>query len=263
MPETPLHPDHDALRDLLTEAGRFALSHRDDTRVERKPDGSLVSDVDRTLDARIAAGLRERFPGTGVRGEEGAHQTGEAGTFFVDPVDGTHAFLQGLAYWGPTVGLVRDDELVLGALYLPVLDQFFFAARGHGAWRNGEPLPGPDRRQRTGDRVLFAPSRIHDAPAGLWDGKVRVLGSTAAHLALVASGAGSATLVPSWNLWDVGCGALLISESGGSLCGLDGGPVDLVRGPPGLPFLAGASTALSDVVTAVRHQQESSSDARP
>lgn len=262
MHEPSPHPDHDALRDLLTEAGRFALSRRGGTIVERKADGTLVSDVDRTLDARIAEGLRARFPDVGVRGEEGADRDGPAGTFFIDPVDGTHAYLQGLAYWGPTVTLVRDGALVLGALYLPVLDQFFFAADGAGAWRNGERLPGPDQREQTGDRVLFAPSRIHDAPAGLWPGKVRVLGSTAAHLALVASGAGSATLVPSWSLWDVGCGALLVTESGGALSGLDGEEVDLVRGPKGLSFLAGAPTALGDVVRAVRRQQGSSRDAR-
>ncbi|MCA9566444.1 MAG: inositol monophosphatase [Myxococcales bacterium] len=257
-----IHPAHDALREILVDAGRYALAGRQEADVEWKEDGSPVTSVDRELDARIAEGLARAFADAGVRGEEGAHEEGPGGTFYVDPIDGTRAFMQGLAYWGPTVALVRGGQLELGALYLPMLDDWWFAARGAGAWRNGERLTGPATRGRRRDRILFAPSRIHDAPPGLWPGKVRVLGSAAAHLALVAAGSGSAALIPEWSLWDVGCGALLVTESGGVLCGLDGSAVDLVGGERGLPFLAGAPTALQDVVQGLRGHQGSAEDAR-
>jgi myo-inositol-1(or 4)-monophosphatase len=250
----PLPTHHDVLLDLLRDAGRYAVAHRDTAEAEWKADGSPVTAVDRHLDATLAAGLVDRFPGVGVCGEEGARIEGQ-GTFHVDPVDGTRAYLQGLAHWGPTVCLEEDGALVLGAFYMPLLDTYFYAERGRGAWCDGKPVAGPSLQSRVRDRILFAPSRIHDAPRGLWRGKVRVLGSAAAHLALVAAGAGAAALLPTWSLWDVGCGVLLITESGGVLSGLDGRPVDVVGGERGLPFLAGAPTALQDVVAAwTRHQ---------
>lgn len=255
------HPAHDVLRELLVAAGRRALQLQKHAQAEIKPDGSPVTAVDRELDEALAAGLMSAFPGVGVCGEEGARATGTNGCFWIDPIDGTGSYLQGLAYWGPTVCLVENGELSLGALYLPMLDQFWFAARGAGAWRDGERLPHLTEPEADDERILFAPSRMHVAPRGLWSGRLRVFGSTAAHLALVAGGAGAATLVPRWKLWDVGCGALLVTETGGVLSDLDGSPVDLVNGPPALPFIAGAPTALHDIVAAARDWR-GSNDAR-
>lgn len=234
----------EALQALLLAAGRMALDAQVGVAWASKADGSPVSEADKAIDAFLAEGLTEAFPGMGVVGEEGASRQGEKGTFFVDPIDGTEAYLQRLAQWGPTVTAVIDGRVDFGAFYAPAVDEFWFVARGHGAWRNGVRLPmlsdaGPAQKQ-----VIFVPSRFHQGPRVDWKGKVRALGSTAAHLAHVAGGAGVAAIIPKWSLWDVGCGALMIEEVGGKVCGFDGRPVDLVAGPVGLPLLAGASTAL-------------------
>ncbi len=248
-------PAHDTLRAILVEAGRYAQLHRGDAQVERKTDGSVVSSVDRLLDARLAAALRSAFPGVGLCGEEGSQQRGR-GVFYIDPIDGTHAWLNGLAYWGPTVAYAEDGILRFGAFYLPDLDTYWFAGRGEGAWRNGVPIVPRRHPSSAHQRVLFAPSRIHRAPFP-WTGKIRVLGSTAAHLALVATGAGACAFIPRWSPWDVGCGALLVTESGGVLSGLDGATVDLVGGVSHPPFLAGEPDAVQEVVRAFRDHEGS------
>lgn len=234
----------DLLHELLRRAGRMALQAQIGAVARVKSDGSPVTDADKAIDAWFAEALPDAFPGMGVVGEEGAAIAGQRGTFHVDPIDGTQAYLQRLAYWGPTVTAVVEGELAFGAFYAPALDEYWFVARGFGAWRNGVRLPQLPDPGSPRDQVLFAPSRFHQGPRVGWPGKVRALGSTAAHLAHVASGAGAATIVPKWSLWDVGCGALMIDEVGGRVCAIDGGPIDLVRGPVGLPFIAGASTAL-------------------
>lgn len=234
------------LEDLLRRAGRIALDAQSTSKSERKLDGSPVTEADREVDAFLAQVLPEAFPGCGVRGEEGARVLGGP-TFYVDPIDGTRSYLQRLAYWGPTVCLVRDGELLLGAFYVPVVDEYWFAARGYGAFRGDERLTMPEPPAPT-ERVLFAPSRFHQGPLE-WTGRIRALGSAAAHLAHVAAGAGAIALIPKWKLWDVGCGALLVQEAGGVLSDLQGVPLDRNLSAPDLPFMAGASSALQQLRT--------------
>ena len=113
-----------------------------------------------------------------------------------------------------------------------------------GAWRNGQRLePAWPDMVRSWD-ALYAPSRFHRARRHIpWPGKVRALGSSAAHLAQVAAGGGLATVIPRWQLWDVGCGALLLEEVGGVLRTLDSRPFDPLA-QPNTPFIAGAPAAI-------------------
>ncbi len=262
-PESSFDVEHarTRLHELLSRAGRRALDRQRRVEITIKDDGSPVTGVDASLDAWLAEQLPEAFPGTGVIGEEGASEGAEqgSGTFYVDPIDGTQSYIDGLPYWGPTVTLVRGGRVVVGAFYVPPLDEFWFGAPGVGAWRNGRSLAGRLRAVDEGDahwgpkkQVLFVPSRFHRGPRVAWPGKVRSFGSTAAHLALVAAGAGVAAIVPRWELWDVGCGVALIREAGGVIRGLDGAPVDVVNGPRGLPFVAGASSAVSTLVEQIQ-----------
>jgi fructose-1,6-bisphosphatase/inositol monophosphatase family enzyme len=94
------------------------------------------------------------------------------------------------------------------------------------------------------DDLLFVPSRFHRRGPVRWRGKVRALGSSAAHLCHVAGGAGLAAIVPKWNLWDVGAGTILLREVGGEVWDFEGRPFAPESVAEGLPLVAGAPTAL-------------------
>ncbi len=200
--------------------------------------------ADREVEALLTEALVREFPGTGVVGEEGARVPG-ADRWYIDPIDGTTAFTQGLAHWGPTVCLVRDGQLALGAFYVPRLGEYWFAERGAGAWLGDDRLRSPDPGTVDNQDALFAPSNFHRRSPVPWPGKIRALGSSAAHLALVAAGGGLATVIPKWGLWDVGCGVLLMEEAGRRVCDAAGREVDVASCRTGLPILGGASTALN------------------
>ena len=76
-----------------------------------------------------------------------------------------------------------------------------------------------------------------------WPGKVRALGSTAAHLAHTASGDAAATVIAQWEIWDVGCGILLIHEAKRKVVDLTGRLFDPMD-EPRHPFIAGAPEAI-------------------
>lgn len=199
-----------------------------DAPIEAKADGSVVTEADRACEAVLVEGLQRYFPGYGIVGEEGAAFEGDLGTWYVDPIDGTSSFTSELAYWGPSVGLVKNGDLEVGALCLPRLSEFWYAERGAGAWRNSTRLSPPKMQPLHSNAIAFFPSRFHRAGPIPWIGKTRAIGSAAAQLALVAGGSGCATIIPRWSLWDVSAGALMIRESGRVLIGLDGEPFDPV-----------------------------------
>lgn len=240
-------PLRDELQSILLEAGRVALSWFGRVSPEAKADGTPVTEADRAVEEVIARGLGAAFPGESVRSEEGLRVDGAPGSpcWYVDPIDGTGAFVSQLAYWGPTVCRVVDGALQAGAFYVPRLGELWFAEAGGGAWRDGRRLGPPPAADGIGPNdILFVPSRFHRRQPVPWPGKVRALGSSAAHLAHVAAGGGLAAFVPKWNLWDVGCGALLLQETGRVICSADGEGVRPERVTPGLPLLAGAPGAL-------------------
>jgi myo-inositol-1(or 4)-monophosphatase len=245
---------NDALHALLVEAGQAALRRFRNAPVRWKADGTEVTDADRESEAVLVAGIERLWPEAGIVSEEGARRESSdvrGDVWYLDPIDGTSAFLDGLAHWGPTVCLVRDGELTAGALWFPRLNEFWYAERGAGAWRDGQRLapadPGPPGRHHS----LYLPSRYHRRMPFAWPGKVRALGSSAAHLAQVAAGGGVGTIIPSWQLWDVGCGILLIEEAGRVVIGLDGGSVDPLA-TPGQPFVAGAPTAAASLLASIQ-----------
>lgn len=237
------------LEQVLRQAGGASLRHPGRHVRRLKGDGSEVTDADSDAENVIADGLRAHFPQAAVVGEEGTRFEGSHGCWYIDPIDGTSAYADGLAYWGPTVTWMMEGRYQIGAFYLPELDRFYFAAVGYGAWCNGTRMAMRDSAMPSRHDVAYFPSRSHRV-AIQWPGKVRALGSSAAHLALVAAGSGVVAGIAAWSHWDVGAGVLMIRESGGIVTRIDGSPFN-PEDEEGLPFLAGASTACRTLAAAL------------
>jgi myo-inositol-1(or 4)-monophosphatase len=241
-------PHRAQLREVLEVAGRLALNHFGNARAVAKPDGSQVTAADREVEDFLVDALRQVYPEDSVISEEGTRIDDGRCIWHVDPIDGTSAFIEGLAHWGPAICRVDEQGLQLGAFYVPRLNEFWYARRGFGAFRNDVRLGAGDPGLPGRHHSLFVPSRFHRAAPLPWPGKVRALGSSAAHLALVASGAGLLALIPQWKLWDIGAGVLLIEESGRLVRDIRGNRIDVTTCQPGLPIVAGASSALDQVL---------------
>ena len=131
------------LRALLEEAGAVAMSYFGRVVPEHKPDGTPVTDADRAIEERIVESDRARLSGESVRSEEGHRIEGRPGApcWFVDPIDGTGAFVSELAYWGPTLCRVVDGQLQVGAMLIPRLKSTGTpnTAAGPGGTRSGWP----------------------------------------------------------------------------------------------------------------------------
>lgn len=61
-------------------------------------------------------------------------------TWIIDPIDGTTNFIQGFPFCCISIALAVKNELVIGIVYNPILNQLFTAQKGKGAYLNQEKI---------------------------------------------------------------------------------------------------------------------------
>lgn len=115
------------LEHAVAEANRaiLAVLGQDSVRVGYKPGEGPVTEADHAADEVLRRELMGLISGAHWLSEESRQEEplvhGEP-TWVVDPLDGTREFLRGLPEFGVSVGLFLDDQLVLGAVGLPIVD---------------------------------------------------------------------------------------------------------------------------------------------
>ena len=203
-----------------------------------KPDGSVVTEADLAVQERLGQELAAAYPAIDLLGEEmdEARQRAlldRAGRLLwcLDPVDGTSNFAAGLPFFSISLGLLQNHEPVLGVVYDPVREECYTAAKGQGAWLNGErlqcqPSSLPLRRclamvdfKRLGP-TLAAALALRPPYSSL-----RYTGSGALEWCWLAAGRYQLYLHGQQKLWDFAAGALVLSEAGGVAATLDGEPL--------------------------------------
>jgi myo-inositol-1(or 4)-monophosphatase len=220
-------PARGDLEAIAVRAGALALRHFRHVAPERKADRTLVTAADREVEAALVRDLGALLPDAGILGEEGAARSGSGPYRIVlDPIDGTAAFVAGLGTWCICIGILEGPRPVAGVVHVPCLDETYAAADGIG-YLNGERLPALGGTERAGDRFIVTHARAHARHHLTYPGKVRSLGSTAYHVALVARGVAEGALLDHAHLWDLAAPGAVLEAVGGRFEYLGGGVVDL------------------------------------
>lgn len=238
---------------IVTEAGELARRYFRNVSAERKADQTLVTAADRAVEAFLTPKIAALFPAARILGEEfGATGTADAAeTLTLDPIDGTAAFISGLPTWCITIGLVRNGVAAGGITYLPMTGETYVADDDLAEW-NGRALPRHTRPEAAGDYFMLTHSDFHRGGRLAFPGKIRSLGSTAYHMALVARGAAVAAVLGRPRIWDLAAGAALLHVVGGDLRYRSGVPVDLAallggeRAPE--PIVAAGPTTIDEIL---------------
>ena len=211
---------------LAWAAGRATLAHfQTGIAVEMKPDSTPVTVADRESEEIIRLGLGQAFPQDGVLGEEFGQTPGSSGRcWIIDPIDGTKSFVRGVPLFGVLIGLEDDKgEVVVGAAYLPGLDDMVHAAKGLGCWWNGRRTHVSAVENLSEACVCYTSSRsfgLHHRDHIFRDlaGKVGLLrgwGDCFGHL-LVATGRAEVMLDPVLSPWDCAPLVPILEEAGGT-----------------------------------------------
>lgn len=212
--------------ELVRTAGAVALDgfvRRSETQIELKGPQDFLTETDAAVERHIKARLATAFPEDGFLGEETGGAIESDQIWVVDPIDGTANFARQIPHFCISVAFVSGGQVVIGAIYNPVLDELYFAQRGQGANRNGAPISVAGTTRPDAACVELGWSTrvpqdiyLNALTAMLDDGaNVRRGASGALALAYVSDGRSDGYVELHMQPWDCLAGLLLVEEAGG------------------------------------------------
>jgi myo-inositol-1(or 4)-monophosphatase len=191
-------------------------------RIVHKSEKDVVTEVDHLSEETIIAAITEAFPGdTFLAEESGASGPLGSRVWVIDPLDGTVNYANGIPFFAVSIGLVVDNEPVLGVVLDPLRGELFHAVRGGGAFLDDAPIAIPGK-ERMIDAVehLGLPRSDFERQHITYRKAVRItrqMGSATMGLTYVANGRFDAYV--QWqglSAWDV-CAAGVIALEGGAI----------------------------------------------
>jgi histidinol-phosphatase len=193
---------------------------------DRKVDGSLVTATDRAVEAFLRERIRELHPEDAVLGEEHGALPGTSGRrWILDPIDGTEAFVHGVAEFSTLLAVEDERGPLVGVIVVPALGETTWGARGRGAFCDGVVIRVSDTAALRG--AVVATSDLEDWPGGALSAareagvRLRTWGGGYG-MALALSGRVDAFVDYDVDVWDLAPAAAIAPEAGGRFGALDG-----------------------------------------
>jgi myo-inositol-1(or 4)-monophosphatase len=234
--------------DIATEAvlaaGAVLQTHwgkLEDIQEKGRP-GDLVTEADKAAEVAVLEVLHRHVPEHGILTEESGQLGEQKGEFLwaIDPLDGTTNYAHQYPFVAVSVGLLINGVPSVGAIFNPIHNELFRAAKGCGATCNRKPIRvsqiseleksllvtgfAYDRRQ-TSDTNYPEFCHLTHLTQG-----VRRGGAASLDLAYVAAGRLDGYWERGLSIWDMAAGVVLVEEAGGNVTAYDGSPFQLQSG---------------------------------
>jgi 3'(2'),5'-bisphosphate nucleotidase len=228
---------------IAKNAGKVLLTYRKKGfSVNRKSNPrDMVTEADIEADALIRESLTRHFRDDRILSEEDASRPSMKGrVWVVDPLDGTDCFVDGGKGFAVIIGLCIDAVPILGTVYIPCLDEFYYGEKGKGAIlkKEGEiirlkvsktdaiicsrALLHPNEKETT--HRIDIPTKWLKRSSGAMD-QMRVAKGEADFLININRAA----------KWDVCASQVIVEEAGGTITTLDNEPIDYASPRAKLP----------------------------
>ena len=192
-----------------------------------------VTEADHAAEKAIFGIIQNDFPNHFILSEEaGEIKMDSDYKWIIDPIDGTINFANGIPICCVSIGLEQDGEMIMGAVYNPFINEFYFAQKGFGATLN-DNIIGVSGETDVNKSCLVTgfPYTYLDQPNGplqvfsrlIKKGvPVRRLGSAAMDLCWVAAGRFDGFYEHKLQAWDSAAGFLIVEEAGGKVSDFTG-----------------------------------------
>ncbi|MCB4791642.1 MAG: inositol monophosphatase [Elusimicrobia bacterium] len=212
-------------------AGRILLSHFGrKISIKTKGDRDYATEMDLRSEKLITTMIRKYFPGDNILAEENKYSSSDSSyKWIIDPLDGTHNYMYGIRDFGISIALAKNNEIILGVIYMPLNNEAFSAIKGNGAYLNARKISVSKRPLRRSTMVYDSRIRLHKKTMmrnlGLLSEKVfniRMYGSSVRGLTYLAQGKVDVVLEYDEKIWDCAAGLIIVEEAGGIITDLKG-----------------------------------------
>lgn len=214
--------------------------------VSRKSDRTFVTTADRETELILRKKIGSHFGQDTILGEEFGKTQGDSGwCWYLDPIDGTQAFVHGVPLFGTLLGVEYHGVSVLGAIILPALGEALFAAKNRGClWHRHILADSTQKTFRGGDGSIARVSSVRSMEDALfcttWLQSYKATGTIDFFLklaestgvfrgwgdcygyALVATGRAEIMVDPQLMVWDAAPMLVIIEEAGGRYTSFNG-----------------------------------------
>lgn len=201
---------------------------------------NFATQADLESERKILEIIAKNFPNHNIIAEEsGRVDKGSKYSWAIDPIDGTIPFVDGIPFFGVSIGILKENLPVIGVINMVATDELYWAQKGKGAFLNGKKIE------------VRKEDNLQNCTIGLdWGHTERVIkldkffkpivdrvryiysfGAAVAILCYVARGMIDAYIVRA-NVWDLAAGVVLIEEAGGRVTDMSGEEVDFMKGKP-------------------------------
>ena len=227
--------DIEELGQVLTTAGKAIMEvygrEPGGQNLTLKSDDSPLTEADIRANDIITAFLQQRYPDIPIISEENELldyeiRKGWEYVWLLDPLDGTKEFINRTGEFSINLALVQAGKAVIGCIYLPVDNEFYFAKQGSGSFmvKDGKQeklMANTVSLHQGGLRVVTSRSHMDDltrkAIDKLDNPQLIVLGSALKFLSIAKGQADYYPRMIHIMEWDTAAGQVIIEEAGGSL----------------------------------------------
>lgn len=209
-----------------------------------KGKNDMVTNLDLMIEKYMISKINKHYPSFKVVSEE--YNSKESlcdNCFIIDPIDGTINFASGLPLWGIQIAYRKDAKTVASVIYIPCLDELYYAIDGIGAYLNGKAIHISDRPDNS---IIFEHSVRQEERKQILNDlnskypHFRYYHCSAFSFSQIAKGSMNGYILFSNNAWDIEPGHLLCKEAGAHIYRC-----------PGYIIVASSEELLNNIMTSV------------
>lgn len=203
---------------------------------------NFATAADIESEQKIIEILTKNFPSHNIMAEEsGMVDKDSEYTWAIDPIDGTIPFVDGLPFFGVSIGILKENKPFIGVINMVVTDELYWAQKGKGAFLNGKKIQV--RKEGNLQNCTIALDIGHTERIYKLDNfwrpiveevrYVYLLGAAVSALVYVAIGKIDAFIIRA-NVWDIAAGVIIVEEAGGKITDMHGKAADYTESKPQL-----------------------------
>ncbi len=232
------------LKKIVKDAGKIVKDgYSKSIEADKKSATELVTKYDKAVEEFLISKIKPLYPEYEIVGEESFNGSSyPKNGIYIDPIDGTTNFVHKIPHLGISIGIWQDGKAKEAIVYNPILEEFFYAKKGKGAYCNKKRLSVtnenslqnsiiatgfPYSKYEMGGEYWWVVNSFKELLPKIRD--IRRLGAAAIDLCYLASGKINGFYEVNLKPWDVAAGVLIVKEAGGVVSNLSGGEYDFYK----------------------------------